>query len=80
MKKKYFLKIQIIEIKNNKRTILSKQTQETTKEKIDHFFTGEMVKQWKEKTVNNKKYYYQKTFQSIDGTCRLYAVVEIVKQ
>lgn len=80
MQKKYFLKIQIIEIKNNKITILSKQTQNTTKEKIDHFFTGEMVKQWKEKIVNNKKYYYQKTFKSIDGTCRFYTAFAIVKQ
>lgn len=80
MKKKYFLKIQIIEIKNNKITILNKQTQETTKEEIDHFFTGELVKQWKEKIVNNKKYYYQKTFQSIDGACRFYTALEIVKQ
>ena len=65
MNKKH-LKIKTIEIRNKKIIILNEQTQEKTQEEINKFLESDFFKNnYKEKTKDGKKYYYQKVFKNL---------------
>lgn len=75
MNKKYLLKIKTIEIKNKKIITLNEQIQEKTQEEIKKFLESDFFKNnYKEKTKDNKKYYYMQIFKN------LYQTFEILKK